>query len=130
MSFSLITRVPSTYWILPFTERTNSGKHYPSKLRVVHHCSSLKIKSKLDAVINTNVRFAQDILPMLVIFSLFFLWPNIDKKQNCTVVNCKYPPCPFPVKAMYMSHWIWSNFIIYLKILFFFYSCLLVFEVK
>ena len=57
--------------ILQFTERTNSGKHEPPKLTAVHHCNSLKVKSNLGAVINVNVRFAQDILPMLVIFSLF-----------------------------------------------------------
>ena len=70
-SSSLIIRIPNTYQILLFTERTNSGKHYPPKLRTAHHCSSLKIKSKLVAVINANVRFAQDILPMLVIISFF-----------------------------------------------------------
>ena len=32
----------------------------------------LEIKSKLGSVIDVNVRFAQDILPILVIFSLSF----------------------------------------------------------
>ena len=53
------------------------SKHYPPKLRAVHHCSSLKIKSKLGAVIDVNVRYAQDILLVLVIFSLFFYDPKL-----------------------------------------------------
>ena len=32
----------------------------------------LEMKSKLGSVIDVNVRFAQDILPILVIFSLSF----------------------------------------------------------
>ena len=58
--------------IIQFTEQTNSGKHYPPKLRAVHHCNSLNINSKFGDVIHVIVRFAQDTLPKLVIFSLFF----------------------------------------------------------
>ena len=32
----------------------NYGKHYPPKLRTVHHCSSLKIKSKFGAVMSMS----------------------------------------------------------------------------
>ena len=109
---------------------TNSGKHYPPKLRTLHHCSSLKIKSKLGAVIDVNVRFAQDTLPILVTFTLFFLWPKFDRKQNCIVVNFKWPKCPFSVKATYVSLWVWSNFISYVKVFLFFYSYLFVFDVR
>ena len=73
MSLPLIIHVTNTYEILLFTERTNSGKHYPPKLRTVRHCSYLKIKSKFGTVIDIIVRFAPDILPMLVKSSLFFL---------------------------------------------------------
>ena len=58
---------------------TNSGKNYPPKLRTVHHCSSLKTKSKLGALIDVNVKFAED-MAMLVIFSLFFC----DPKSTCS----------------------------------------------
>ena len=64
-----------------FTERTNSGRHYPPRLKTVHHCNSLKIKSKLGGVIDINVRFAQDILPMLVIFSLLFCDPKLTRSK-------------------------------------------------
>ena len=32
----------------------NYGKHYPPKLRTVHHCSSLKIKLKFGAVMSMS----------------------------------------------------------------------------
>ena len=86
MSLPLIIRITNTYQILLFTEQTSSGKHYPPKLKVVHHCNSLKIKSKLGAVINVNVRFAQDILPMLVIFSLFSVTQN---RHEAKLHRCK-----------------------------------------
>ena len=81
MSLPLIIRV-----ILLFTERTNSGKHYPLKFRSVHHYSSSKTKSELAAVAEVNVRFVQDILPMLVIFNLFFCDPNdlLDHNRKLT----------------------------------------------
>ena len=44
----------------------------PPKLRAAHHCSTFKIKSNFGAVTDVNVRFAQNILPIMVIFSLFF----------------------------------------------------------
>ena len=52
------------------------GRTGQEGLRTVQHCSSLKLKSKLDAVIHVNVRFAQNILPILVISSLFFCGPK------------------------------------------------------
>ena len=59
-------RIYALFSCLNFLTNTtlNSGKHYPSKLRTVHHCSSLRIKSKLGTVIDVNVRFAQDLLPI------------------------------------------------------------------
>ena len=55
----------------------------------MHHCNSLKIKPKLGAVIDSNVRFARDILPILVIFSLFSLTQNRHeaKLHRCKTVN-------------------------------------------
>ena len=50
------------------------------------------------------------------LFLVCFLWPKIDKKQNCTVVNCKWPKCFFSVKAMYASPWVYSKFIRYVKV--------------
>ena len=84
----------------------------------IKDCASLQLfkdKTKLGIVIDINVRFAQHILPILVTFGLFFLWSKVDTKQNCIVVNFEWPKCPFLVKAMYMSPWVWSNFISYVK---------------
>ena len=49
-------------------------------------------------------------------FQFVFLWPKVNTRQNCTVVNCKLPKYPFSVKAMYVSPWVWSNFISYVKV--------------
>ena len=114
MPLPLIIRVTNTYWILLFTERTNSGKHYHPKLKTMHHCSSLKIKSKLGTVIYVNVRLAQDILPILVTFSLIFQWPKVDKKQNCIIATFKWPKCPF---------FSWSNVCVALGMVEFYSLC-------
>ena len=99
--------------ILLFTVRTNSGKHYPPKLRIVHHCSSVKIKSKLAAVI---CQICRTYIANVGYFWFVFLWLKIDSKQNCTVVNCKWPKCSFSVEAMYVWPWLWSNFFSYVKV--------------
>ena len=31
-------------------------------------------------------------------FQFPFLWPKVYTKQNCIVVNCKWPKCPFQLK--------------------------------
>ena len=86
MFLLLIIRVTNTYQILLFTEQTNFGKHYPPKLKAVHQCNSLKIKSKLGAVIVDNVRFDEDLLSMLVIFSLFSM---TQYRQEAKLHRCK-----------------------------------------
>ena len=57
-------------------------------------------------LIDVNVRFAQDILPMLflVLVLVFFLWTKVNTKQNCTILNCKWPKYPFSVKAICTCH--------------------------
>ena len=47
-------------------------------------------------------------------FWFVFPWPHA--RQNCTVVNCKWPKCRFSVKAMCLSPSVWSNFISYVKV--------------
>ena len=57
-------------------------------------CASLqlfKYKIKLSVKIDVNVRFAQDILAMLVIFNWCFCYPSLHKAKlyrcrNCTII--------------------------------------------
>ena len=56
----------------------------PSEIKGCASLHSLKIKSKLGTAIDVNVRFPQDLLPMLVIFSLFSVILNRHKaKLHC-----------------------------------------------
>ena len=71
--------------ILIFTERTNSGKHYPLKLTTVHQCSSLKIKKKLGPVIDVNARFAQHALLIFVTFSLYTCDPKSTQNKTASL---------------------------------------------
>ena len=52
-------RIADFIKILLFIEQINNDKHYLPKSKNVHYCNFLRIKSKLCAVIDVSMKFAQ-----------------------------------------------------------------------
>ena len=88
----------------------------PSKIK---NCASLQLckdKIKTCRCDRCQCQICRTYIANVGYFWFVFLWLKIDSKQNCTVVNCKWPKCSFPVEAMYVSSWLWSNFFSYVKV--------------
>ena len=94
----------------------------PKLISKIKDCASLKLyKDKIKTWCHgkCQCQICWKYIGNLDYFQFAFLRSKVDTKQSCTVVNCKWSKCPFPVKAMYVSSWLWSNFISYVKVLYF-----------
>ena len=77
-------------------------------------------------MIDAKVRFAQDVLPLLVIFNLFFGEPKSTLRKIAplqTIFDSNVPVSMVRFYGQIFISSVWSNFISYVKVFVFFNVC-------